>query len=110
MDFNEYQNISNSTSSYKDKQEIERTIVAVLGLTGESGEVADHLKKAIGHGHVLHIDHVVKELGDIMWYVAEVASSLGLQLDDIASRNVEKLAKRYPDGFSSERSINRNDV
>lgn len=107
MDFNEYQDISNSTSAYKDKQEIERTIVAVLGLAGESGEVADHLKKAVGQGHLLHVDHIVRELGDILWYVAETASSLGISLNDVAERNVVKLAERYPDGFDTGRSQNR---
>lgn len=80
---------------------------AVLGLNGEAGEIADHVKKAVFHGHTL--DHVAlaKELGDILWYVAQAATASGFGLDEIAAMNIEKLRKRYPEGFSSEASINR---
>lgn len=81
-----------------------------LGLTGEAGEVADHIKKYIGHGHDLDVEKVKKELGDVLWYVAVVAARLDLDLGDVASANVEKLRKRYPDGFSSEASKARVDV
>lgn len=84
-----------------------RMVVAALGLAGESGEVADLVKKAVGHGHTLNKEKVAEELGDILWYIASMASALGIALSDIAHDNLEKLRKRYPDGFSSERSINR---
>lgn len=107
MQFNDYQDISNGTSGFKDVQSIERIVVATLGLSGESGEMADHIKKVIGHGHQLNVYYITKELGDILWYVAEVASALGLTLNTIAEKNVEKLAERYPNGFDSQISQDR---
>lgn len=83
--------------------------VLCLGLTGESGEVADLVKKHVGHGHVLDVSVVAKELGDVMWYVATIASALGLDLNTVMETNIDKLKKRYPDGFSSEASINRKE-
>lgn len=78
-----------------------------LGLTGEAGEVADHVKKFVGHGHALDTDKVKKELGDVLWYVAVLAYRIGCTLEEVAEANVEKLRARYPDGFSAQRSINR---
>ncbi len=80
-----------------------------LGLTGEAGEVADLIKKHIGHGHPLDKTKTAKELGDDFWYIAVLACRIGYTLEDIARMNVAKLMARYPEGFSSERSINRKD-
>lgn len=71
--------------------------------------MADIIKKHIGHGHPLDTEKVHKELGDVLWYVAVLARRIGSTLEDVAASNVEKLRKRYPEGFSSERSINRKD-
>lgn len=81
--------------------------VCALGLSGESGEVADHIKKVVGHGHDLDKAKVKKELGDVLWYVAAGAELIGETLEDVAKANIEKLKKRYPDGFDPERSKNR---
>lgn len=78
-----------------------------LGITGEAGEVADLIKKHVFHGHDLDRGEIVKELGDVCWYVALLATSIGVGLDEILDRNIEKLKRRYPEGFSSEASINR---
>ncbi|MEK4707057.1 nucleoside triphosphate pyrophosphohydrolase family protein [Bacillus sp. FSL R10-2780] len=94
---------------------------AALGLTGEAGEVADLVKKAIYHGHGFQPAHcpgeangnvhkLALELGDIMYYVGIMAHEMGYTLQDIAEMNIKKLAKRYPDGFSREASQNRVDV
>ncbi|MCU5395288.1 nucleoside triphosphate pyrophosphohydrolase family protein [Bacillus toyonensis] len=94
---------------------------AALGLTGEAGEVADIVKKAIYHGHGFQPLHclgeedgntykLALELGDIMYYVSIMAHELGYTLQDIAEMNIAKLAKRYPDGFSREASQARFDV
>jgi NTP pyrophosphatase (non-canonical NTP hydrolase) len=83
---------------------------AALGLNGEAGEIADHVKKVMFHGHPLDDatrDKIAKEIGDILWYCAMGARGLGLGLGEIAEMNVEKLRKRYPEGFSSARSLNR---
>ena len=79
----------------------------VLGLVGESGELADLVKKNWMQGHDLDVEHVAKELGDICWYIAETASAIGYDLETIMKMNIEKLRKRYPEGFDSERSIHR---
>jgi NTP pyrophosphatase (non-canonical NTP hydrolase) len=81
-----------------------------LGLTGEAGETADMLKKHLFHGKPLDSDELIKELGDVLWYIAGMASAIGASLDDVAQRNVDKLRKRYPDGFTVAASANRADV
>jgi len=82
---------------------------AALGLCGESGEFADMLKKHLFHGHPLDKDKAAKEIGDVLWYVALAAGRLGYSLSEIAQINIEKLLKRYPDGFSREASLKRVD-
>lgn len=96
-----------------------------LGLSGEAGEVADVVKKTVHHGHSLlrgdntrglpksegiHVHELAKELGDIMYYVSVGAHELGYTLQEIAEININKLSKRYPEGFSAEASINRVDT
>ncbi|MGZ8413893.1 MAG: nucleoside triphosphate pyrophosphohydrolase family protein [Gemmatirosa sp.] len=78
-----------------------------LGLTGEAGEVAEHVKKHLFHGGSLDRTAVVKELGDILWYVAAMAGAVGASLDEIGETNVAKLRRRYPEGFDEVRSVNR---
>lgn len=78
-----------------------------LGLVGEAGEVAELVKKHLFHGHPIDKAAVTKELGDVLWYVARLAAALGISLGDVAVRNLDKLQRRYPNGFSHERSRNR---
>jgi len=78
-----------------------------LGLVGESGEVADLIKKVVAHGHPLDAEKLAQELGDVLWYLAVTADALGFSLDEIANRNITKLRARYPNGFSPGRSIDR---
>lgn len=78
-----------------------------LGLCGESGEVADIVKKATFQGHELDEAHIAEELGDVAWYLAIAAHAIGYSLDDIFQMNVDKLRKRYLDGFEVERSVHR---
>lgn len=105
MELNEYQRQAMRTKG----DEKEPLFIAALGLSGETGEVNDHIKKYLGHGHKLDKEYITKELGDILWYIAYMADTLDISLEDIAKANIEKLAKRYPDGFSKERSLNRKD-
>lgn len=86
-----------------------RAAIACMGLAGESGELIDHLKKWAGHGHELDRAYLTQELGDILWYVAEIATVVGLDLGEIARVNERKLRMRYPEGFSIERSVNRSE-
>lgn len=82
-------------------------INSVMGLCGESGEAIDIVKKWMAQGHELDKAHLAKELGDIAWYLAEAATALDLQLEEILQANIEKLRKRYPEGFQADRSQNR---
>ena len=81
-----------------------------MGLCGEAGECVDKLKKHLFHGHDLDFEGIAKELGDIMWYVSALATTLEMELDEIAELNVKKLCKRYPQGFNSADSIKRVDI
>lgn len=105
MDFAEYQARAGRTAGMNQAEG--RLAVAALGLTGEAGEVAELVKKHLGHGHKLEKSQVVNELGDVLWYVAEVCNALGIKLNEVAQVNVTKLQRRYPAGFDPERSRNR---
>jgi NTP pyrophosphatase (non-canonical NTP hydrolase) len=85
----------------------EKLTLAALGLTGESGEVADHMKKALFQGHDIDPIHLSQELGDILWYLVLACDALDCTLDDVVAMNVKKLHNRYPNGFEAERSIHR---
>ena len=106
MEINEYQNLAMTTLN-KELSKKDVLINGVMGLCGESGEVIDIVKKHICHGHELDREHLIEELGDVAWYLAEVAYALDLPLEEALRGNIEKLKKRYPDGFDKQRSINR---
>lgn len=80
-----------------------------LGLAGEAGEVADFIKKCCYQGHMCDDEIIKKELGDIMWYVSNMAYLHCLKMSDILQANNDKLQKRYPNGFEASRSIIRED-
>lgn len=82
-------------------------INSVMGLCGESGEAIDIVKKWLAQGHELDKERLAKELGDVAWYLAEAATALDLSLEQILQANIDKLKKRYPDGFEVERSLVR---
>lgn len=109
MEFNEYQQLAERTAqNIQDSKE--RFINFAFGLAGETGEVIDCLKKHLFHGHALDKEKLKIELGDILWYIATTAMTAGIPLEEIATANIEKLKARYPNGFSQERSINRERV
>ena len=107
MTLDEYQALARRTLG--DRPHEQQLSNAALGLSGEAGEVADMLKKHLFHSHPLDRDALVKELGDCLWYVAAMATALDVDLGEVGARNIEKLRRRYPDGFSAERSMNRVD-
>lgn len=108
MNLNEYQQLAARTIG-RDRTHQQQLANAALGLAGEAGEVADTMKKHLFHGFPLDREALVKELGDCMWYIAMFATELGIGLDEIGNTNIEKLRRRYPDGFSEERSQNRTE-
>ena len=106
MTINEYQKLAMTTLN----PELSRKDVlinGVMGLCGESGEAIDIVKKYLHQGHELDKEKLAKELGDVAWYLAETAYALGIPLEKILRDNLEKLKNRYPEGFSTERSLNR---
>ena len=108
MTVNEYQKLAMTTlNPALDKKDV--LINGVMGLCGESGEAIDIVKKWLAQGHELDKEKLAKELGDIAWYLAETATALDLKLEDIFKANIEKLKKRYPEGFDSQRSIHREE-
>lgn len=106
MHGNEYQKLALRTANME-MSERDALINGVMGLCGESGEVIDMVKKHVAHGHPLDKEKLAKELGDVAWYLARTADIIGYGLDEIFQMNIDKLKARYPEGFDSERSINR---
>ena len=101
MDFNTYQTEAAKTVS-ENGFDLRN---AALGLCGESGEFADLVKKFSYQGHDLDKEHLKRELGDIMWYMALAATIIGCDLEDVAETNITKLRARYPKGhFESQNS------
>lgn len=108
MTINEYQKLAMTTLNPElDKKDV--LINGVMGLCGESGEVIDIVKKHLAQGHELDKEKIIKELGDVAWYMAEIATVLDVDLEDVLVQNIEKLKKRYPEGFSVENSLNREE-
>lgn len=109
MTFEEYQKLSRRTAIYPNTGK--NYIYPVLGLTSEAGEVADKIKKVLrDHEGVVDEEkkqEILKELGDVLWYVAQIATELGLALEDIAHMNIEKLFSRYDRGKLSGSGDNR---
>lgn len=106
MTINEYQQLAQRTSP----DDHNKLLNGCMGLSGETGEVCDVLKKSLFQGHELDRPHLIEEAGDIAWYLAELAAGLGVSLEDILLQNIAKLKRRYPDGFDPERSMNRAEM
>lgn len=87
----------------------DRIMNNMLGLAGEVGETIEHIKKWKFHGKELDKDKLKLELGDINFYLADACTTLGTTLEEIQALNVEKLSKRYPNGFTTEASIAKQD-
>lgn len=106
MDIKEYQEKSKRTlpTNFTDEELIKNMC---LGLGGEIGEVLDIFKKYFYQGHSLDIKNVIDEMGDIMFYMANLCNILEIDLEIILDYNYNKLLNRYPNGFDVERSVNR---
>lgn len=106
MNVNEYQKLAMTTLN----PELSRKDVlinSVMGLCGEAGEAIDIVKKWMAQGHELDREHLAKELGDVAWYLAEAATVIDISLEDIFQANIDKLKKRYPNGFEIQKSLVR---
>jgi len=95
MFMNDYQKVAQSTAVYPDAS---RIIYPAVGLAEEAGEVCGKVKRILrDDGGVLtpeRKDAIVKELGDVLWYVAALSTDIGVTLDEVASQNIRKLAER----------------
>ncbi len=111
MNFNEYQKLTERTAPKDHEMSRELRIATYgLGIAGEAGEVADVIKKEVGHKHPADPLKILNELGDDMWYISRIAAEYGFTLEEVAIANIAKLKERYPEGFSTEASIKRVDV
>ena len=129
VDFNKYQKFVDAVTSDASKDflslsdrmveldekgaNIERLLTAGVGINAEGGEFLEIIKKMIFQGKPWNQDnreHLIIELGDIMWYVAQACMALEVSFDDVVARNVKKLEKRYPGGaFDPYYSENREE-
>ena len=107
MTINEYQKLAMTTLNPNLSQK-DVLINGVMGLCGEAGEAIDIVKKHLAQGHPLDREKLIKELGDIAWYLAETATALDVSLETVLEGNIEKLRRRYPEGFYSEQSAHRD--
>ena len=108
MTVNEYQKLAMRTCGipYDKREDMLRH--AVFGLTSEAGEVAGIIQKEY-QGHEFNKEHMKKELGDCLWMIAEACTALELDLEDVMQTNIDKLKVRFPEGFSTEKSLNRKE-
>lgn len=108
MRVNEYQEAAMATlNPALDKKDV--LVNSVMGLCGESGEVIDIVKKWLMQGHELDKEHLIKELGDVAWYLAEAATALDVPLETVLQGNLDKLRQRFPNGFETEASVHRKE-
>lgn len=108
MRVNEYQEAAMATlNPALDKKDV--LVNSVMGLCGESGEAIDIVKKWLMQGHELDKEHLIKELGDVAWYLAEAATALDVPLEIVLQGNLDKLRQRFPNGFETEASVHRKE-
>lgn len=130
VDYNKYLEFVNGVTSQESREfepfiqrlntihsetqtDIQRLLTGAIGICAEGGELMEVVKKCIFQGKELNEDakfHILRECGDVMWYVAQICMSLGISIDDVIEENVRKLEKRYPGGtFDVHYSENRQE-
>ena len=108
MTINEYQQLAMRTlNPALERKDV--LINGVMGLCGEAGEAIDLVKKHLAQGHPLDREALLKELGDVAWYLAETAHALDVDLETVLQGNIDKLKRRYPEGFETMKSIERDE-
>lgn len=105
MTGNEYQKLAARTIN-KNLTAVEKELHALFGMASEVGELHGIYQK-VYQGHTRDLDHVKKELGDLLWFIAEFCTNEGWDLEDIMQMNIDKLRARFPEGFEEEKSLNR---
>lgn len=101
-----YQQLAMRTCSIPYDKKEDMLIHAIFGLNSEAGEAAGIIQK-VYQGHKFDREHMMKELGDCLWMIAEACAALDTDVDTVMQMNIEKLKKRFPDGFDPEKSLHR---
>ncbi|KEI78146.1 nucleotide pyrophosphohydrolase [Clostridium botulinum A2 117] len=109
MDFKDYEKEMKRTAGEFIKLDKNGLALGSMGISGEAGEVTDYIKKVLFYGHELCEDKLIEELGDVLWYITYLSKVIGSDLETIANKNIEKLKKRYPEGWDPDRSIHREE-
>lgn len=107
MTANEYQKLASRTMR-KDLNNDETEYHALHGMVGEIGEIHSLYQKFY-QGHIFETEHMKKELGDLIWFIAEYCTAMEWKLEDIMRMNIDKLKARYPEGFETDKSLNRKE-
>jgi NTP pyrophosphatase (non-canonical NTP hydrolase) len=111
MTGNEYQKLASRTMLNELDHEIPADQLMLvwnaLGLAGEAGEVADEVKKFVFHQKDFDRAKLIKELGDVAWYMAAICTDIGVGLEEVFEANIQKLQERFPDGYSSKAANKR---
>ena len=105
MTFKDYQKLAERTIN-TDLTENQKIQHALYGLSSETGEISGIFQKNL-QGHVIKRDELKEEIGDLLWFISEICFLFGFDMGEIAQGNIDKLKKRYPDGFDEDRSVNR---
>lgn len=105
MTMNEYQKLAARTINHGNSP-AEMEMHALHGMCGEIGELHSLYQKMY-QGHQFDKEHAKKELGDLLWFVAEYCTACDITLEDVAKANIEKLKARYPEGFDADKSLHR---
>lgn len=107
MRMNEYQDLAARTIN-TNLDSWQMSFHALHGMVGEIGEIHSLYQKTY-QGHEMKSAHIKKELGDLLWFVAEYCTAMGWDLDDVARMNIDKLKARYPEGFDADKSLHRKE-
>ena len=107
MQMNEYQKAAARTMN-KELYREQQAYHAMHGMVGEIGEFHSLYQKSY-QGHVIDMAHLKKELGDLLWFIAEYCTAMDWTLEEVAQMNIDKLKARYPEGFSEDKSLNRKE-
>lgn len=107
MTGNKYQALAARTIN-KNLTAYEQIFHAMHGMAGEVGELHSLYQK-IYQGHILDHEHEKKELGDLLWFIAEYCTARGWELEDVMKLNIDKLKARFPEGFDPDKSLHRKE-
>ena len=108
MTGNEYQKLAERTIDYANMNQWDQECHALHGMVGEIGEIHSIYQKEY-QGHKADEEHLKKEVGDLLWFIAEYCTANGWNLEDVMQMNIDKLKARYPEGFDPDKSLHRKE-